>query len=278
MKIHHLVMGWQASLMCHKVLPFIRGEYTAVCSPCPTRMIMKAVWSCQNRKIISSVFQFHAGEINKRAFRFVRTPYPHVIGGHQRIVWNKQIILFQIRIVNNLGSFQIIFLIIGAAWGEMPLISLLGGKSGFRIQLYAVQSSKEWSIMHPPLSGDRIGHDARINCIHYRSLIGLDNTTSLCPRAFGRCSLCHTYIRCLAAKSRYTIVESVFITERDYIRSPDVRCSLTSGMWTYPLHSFLRYFRKSPADKLPFDKVLGTAHLYVSQRNIFFFGFLTVHT
>ena len=32
---------------------------------------------------------------------------------------------------------------------------------------------------------------------------------------------CHTYIRCLAAKSRYAIVESVFITKRDYIRSPD---------------------------------------------------------
>ena len=131
--------------------------------------------------------------------------------------------------------------------------------------------------MHPPLSGDRIGHDARINCIHYRSSLVLTTQPRCVQGPSGDAPLPYLYTMSCGQKpirnSRVCIYH-----QKGLYKEPDVRCSLTSGMRTYPLYSFLRYFRKSPANKLPFDKVLGTAHLYVSQRNIFFFGFLTVLT
>ena len=184
--------------------------------------------------------------------------------------------MFQFGIINNFRRFQIIFPISGTTGDKMPLVSFLDRKSCFGIQLNTVQSAEERTVMHPPLSGSGISYNTRVDGIHYRSCIGLDHTSPLHPRSFGRCGFRQSYIGCLKAKSRDTVIKPVFVTERYYIRSPDIGCPFPVCMRTHPFYRLMRYFRESPADKFPLNKIFGATYLYETQRNILLLGFFTV--
>ena len=160
----------------------------------------------------------------------------------------------------------------------MSQVAFIESQPCFRIQLHAVESTKERAVVHPPFSGDFIGYHTGIDGIHGSGIIGFDNTAYLCPRTFGGVGFSKSDIRSLASESGDTIVETVFVFVGNDIGGPDIGCSFSIGMFPHPLHSFFRNFGKCPSQKLPVYEVFGTTHLNVSQGHPLFFGFLSVFT
>ena len=178
--------------------------------------------------------------------------------------------------IEYLGSLQIVFLVIGTAGYQMPLITFGNSQSRLRIQLHTIEPPKVRTVVHPPLPADGINHNTGVDGIHGSCIVRLHHTTHLVPRAFGRFRLCQTDVGCAASKSRHTIIKPIKIAIRDDVRSPDVRSTFTSGATMHPLHRLLRYLGKCPSPEVPMHQILGAAHLYISQGHTFFLSLLTV--
>ena len=244
----------------------------------PARMIVEAIRSRQYGEVVGRILQLLAEEVGKGSLGLVRTAYAHVVGGHQRVVRRKEVVLLQFGVIDYFGSLQIVFPIIGAACYQMPLVALDQRKPGRRIQLQAIQATKEGTIMQPPFSVRRVNHDAGVDGIHCCRFIRPDYTSHLLPGTFGRSRFGQPYIRRFPTEGRNAEIKSVSVLIRNDVGRPDVGSPLPSRMSVHPLDGFARNLGECPSEELPMHQVLRTAHLNVAQGYALFFGLLAVFT
>ena len=219
-------------------------------------MTGKAIGGGKDGEIVGRVGQRHSKEIGKGAFSLIRTAHAHIVGRHQRVVGGKEIITLQTGMINDFRCLQVILPIVGPACHQMALVSFHHRQSCLRIQLHTVEASEERAIVHPPLPVGGIHHYGRVDGIHHRRIVRLDDTSPLCPRAFGRISFSQPNIGSLTTKSRHAEIKAVFITIRNNVRRPNIGCPFSTGMRAHPLHRFLWYLRECPSQELPMHQIL----------------------
>ena len=69
----------------------------------------------ENGQIVFFLTHIFSVEVQKRSFRFVRPTNPNIVGSHKRIVGYEEKILFQLGIVNDFRSFNVVFFTIKSA-------------------------------------------------------------------------------------------------------------------------------------------------------------------